>query len=116
MIGHPLIGKLLRWDSDDGKFYTVSRFTDHLGRHLLLATRLCPREGTDLGVRHVVSLNMLAASGEGVEIFDDWQALERDRNSYLDRKPPLRLVQGFALDAGPSSQPTTSPPGGRQPI
>jgi hypothetical protein len=43
MIGHPLIGKLLRWDSDDGEFYTVSRFTEHLGDHLLLATRLCPR-------------------------------------------------------------------------
>lgn len=46
---HPLIGKLLRWDTEDGDKYTVSRFTEDLGNGYFLAERLCQHHGEPLG-------------------------------------------------------------------
>ncbi len=74
MTRHPLLGKILRWDTDNGESYTVSRFTTDLGNGFFLAMRLCPEHGTDLDVSHIVSLDSLAER-EGAEIFDDWETL-----------------------------------------
>jgi hypothetical protein len=74
MTRHPLIGRLLRWDTEDGGQFTVSRFTDDLGNGYFLAMRLCPTHGTDLDVSHIVSLEMLAER-EGADIYPDWETL-----------------------------------------
>jgi hypothetical protein len=75
MNRHPLIGKLLRWETEDGAAYTVSRFTTDLGNGFFLAMRLCPNHGTNLDMSHILSFEMLAER-EGAEIYDDWDALE----------------------------------------
>jgi len=74
MTRHPLIDRLLRWDTEDGEQFTVSRFTDDLGGGFFLAMRLCPRHGTELDTSHIVSLTDLATR-EGAEIFPDWKTL-----------------------------------------
>jgi hypothetical protein len=78
MTRHPLIGKLLRWDSEDGSEFSVSRFDAELGDSFFLLRRLCPNHGEDLGMSHVLSLGELAVR-EGAEIYDDWETLTEKR-------------------------------------
>ena len=72
---HPLIGKILRWDSDDGESFQISRFVEDLGGGYFLMERLCPQhrhtQATTLGVKHVRSIDQLTLE-EGADIFDSW--------------------------------------------
>jgi hypothetical protein len=86
MTRHPLIGRILRWSSDDedGKpFVTVSRFTEDLGNGYFLAMRLCVSHGEDLGRSYIVSLEALDVP-EGVEIYDSWEALSEAEARLLE--------------------------------
>jgi hypothetical protein len=77
---HPLIGKILRWESEDGESFQVSQFVEALGDGYFLLERLCPRhrhtQATALGVQHVRTLDQLVAE-EGADIFDNWDAFLR---------------------------------------
>jgi hypothetical protein len=74
MTRHPLLGRFLRWDTEDGEAFTVSRFDEDLGNGFFLAKRLCPRHGEDLGVSHIVSLGYLT-DRDGVEIYGSFEEL-----------------------------------------
>jgi len=80
MTKHPLIGKILRWESEDGESFQVSRFIEALGDGYFLLERLCPQhhhaQAHALGVQHVRQIDQLVAE-EGVDIFDNWDAFLR---------------------------------------
>jgi hypothetical protein len=88
---HPLIGKLLRWNSEDLEYYTVSRFIADLGGGYLLARRINPRTGADFGDLHIVSLEAIAQP-DMAGIYDDWDTLQREWESPHHEDRVIKLV------------------------
>jgi hypothetical protein len=68
-----LMRKVLRWDSPDNDYYTISRFEEDLGGGFWLASRLAPIGGGDLGSYHLVSLSELSTD-DGADIYDNFEA------------------------------------------
>jgi hypothetical protein len=93
-----LMGKVLRWDSPDNDYYTISRFDEDLGGGFWLAARLAPIGGGDLGSYHVVSLSELS-NYDGADIYDNFEAFRRG----VGREPAavLRLVERSSTTAAP---------------
>jgi hypothetical protein len=86
---HPLIGKLVRLNSEDFDYYCVSRFTADLGDGFLLARRLNPLTGRELANSHIVALGLLAQP-EMAEIYDEWAAVPQEMPP--DEERIIRLV------------------------
>jgi hypothetical protein len=83
--GYPLIGKLLRRVTEDGEYYTLSRFTADLGGGCFLARRIGCVSGKDLDPSHILFLPELVAAGEGAEIFNSWEDFCRAERELEDQ-------------------------------
>jgi hypothetical protein len=91
MNKHPLIGKVLHWDSPDGEYFTLSRFTADLGNGFMLAERTDPRTGESLNVEHVILLAQLVER-DIADIYDNWQAHEQATTCPHEKKSVVKLV------------------------
>jgi hypothetical protein len=90
---HPLIGKIIRFDTTpDHEYYNTSRFIADLGDGLMLACRVSPHTGADLDDKHIISLHAMADPEVWAGIYDDWDTLSRDMESPNEAKKVIRLV------------------------
>jgi hypothetical protein len=90
---NPLVGKILRFDCDDGAAYSVSRFVADLGSNLYLMRRVSPHNFRDLAVSHVLNL-LHIANDEMAEIYDDINAYKKD----MDVRPNVMKLVGPAQE------------------
>ncbi|MBO0736428.1 MAG: hypothetical protein J2P48_07650 [Alphaproteobacteria bacterium] len=90
-VRHPLIGKIVRYDVEDGAAYRVSRFTADLGNGLMLAKHISPHTGEDLRGSEILVL-MHLAHDDMTEIYDDWAAMRADMEQY-EPAAAKRVVQ-----------------------
>jgi len=88
---HPLVGKILRYDTDDGEAYMVSRFIADLGSGCMLAQRVSPHTGKDLNSQHIVFLPSIAAQ-EMTEIYADWDVFTAEMKSFDSPAKVVKLV------------------------
>jgi hypothetical protein len=72
---HPLVGKVLRYDVDDGDSYMISRFVADLGDGYFLRRRISPHNYSDLPMSHILSLGY-HANEERSDIYEDIDALK----------------------------------------
>ena len=89
--GHPLLGKVIRIDSDDGASHGVSRIVADLDNGLMLAKRLMPRTGRDIEVWHIIVLAVVGLN-DMTEIYDSWEAYRRAEEGPPDEDRVVRLV------------------------
>jgi hypothetical protein len=88
---HPLIGKLVRFDTDDHEAHCLSRFSADLGDGLMLATRLSPRTGEPFDTAHIIVLSTIAQD-EWTEIFDSFAAYVRATECPHEADRVVKLV------------------------